>query len=473
MKKNLAILSTAFVALSAISFGVKDLKDSYNRIQKVLADEAIENYYSSVNTTTDEGLFTKLRSVISANYHSIGYKNLYTAYAKTDVREDGYIRDLYSNMTNYPTNSRQCGSYHDIGDCYNREHTIPQSWWGGGESNQGCDIYIVYPSDGKINGTRSNWPFGETSTGKTYSLTGDPSGNRLGTSDDSSIVSGTVFEPFDDRKGDMARTYFYAATRWSNSSGWTGGAGGSVFGSGSNTLFNFKQSYLNLLLKWHALDPVDEYEINRTNEAQKLQGNRNPFIDHPSYVDLIWGGEYPSSGLNYEFTNGGAATVVNGHIVPGEAVDPTGITLSKTSIDIKEEGTYTLSATIAPSNTTYKSVVWSSDNEGVATVNASGVVTGVSIGTAVITAKVAGYTPEIKTTCTVTVTAKDDPTPPTPDPGGGDEPTPEPPSPTPSGGGQTMKGCNGNIFTVSLLISTLSLTGIIILLVRKKRRIKE
>ena len=272
----------------------------------------------------------------------------------------------------------------------------------------------------------------------------------------------------------MARTYFYAATRWSGSSGWTGGEGGSVFGSGSDTLFNFKKSYLKLLLKWHALDPVDEFEINRTNEAQKLQGNRNPFIDHPSYVDLIWGGEYPSTGLNYEFTNGGAATVVNGHIVPGETVDPIGITLNKTVLNIIEDNSEALTATISPSNSSYKTVEWTSNDTSIATVSSSGVVTAVKEGSTYVTAKVAGYSPELKVTCAVNVIKKDDPTPPTPDPGGGgDEPTPEPPTPeppTPSPTTYTNKGCLGDVTTISILVSSLALSGIIILLIRKKKK---
>ena len=477
MKKSLLTISAvAFATLGVIRFGYADIQDSYNKMMEARAESAVETYYHNVNASDDSTLFNNLRSTISSGYKSIGYDGLYGAYASTDVRSDGYIRDLYSNMTNYPTNSKQCGNYSSIGDCYNREHTIPQSWWGKGTSNQGCDIFIVYPSDGKINNMRSSYPFGETTSGKRWALDGDPDGNRVGTSTSTQYVSGTVFEPFDDRKGDMARTYFYAVTRWSTSSSWTKGDGSKVFGKGSETKFNLVSKYLDMLIKWHHDDPVDQFEIKRNQAASAIQMNRNPYIDHPSYVDLIWGGEYPSDGLNYEYTADGTATVVNGHIVAGDPVDPEGININQTSIIIKEEGSYTLTASVTPSNSSYKTLEWSSSDTSVASVTQGGVVTGIQPGTAIITVKVAGYTPEIKKTCSVTVLEKEDPTPPTPDPDPDppapdpDPPEPTPPTPTPSGGGNN--GCGGNIITASIILSALSLTGIIILLLRRRKRVQ-
>ena len=50
-----------------------------------------------------------------------------------------------------------------------------------------------------------------------------------------------------------------------------------------------KTNSFKLLRNWNALDPVDESEIKRNNYAQTVQGNRNPFVDHPTYADKIWG----------------------------------------------------------------------------------------------------------------------------------------------------------------------------------------
>ena len=41
------------------------------------------------------------------------------------------------------------------------------------------------------------------------------------------------------------------------------------------------------LRNWHTEDPVDEAEVERNNQVQNAQGNRNPFIDFPHLVDDI------------------------------------------------------------------------------------------------------------------------------------------------------------------------------------------
>ena len=51
----------------------------------------------------------------------------------------------------------------------------------------------------------------------------------------------------------------------------------------------YKTWFVKLLLKWHKMDPVSQHEIQRNNVGQKFQGNRNPFIDHPEWVEAIWG----------------------------------------------------------------------------------------------------------------------------------------------------------------------------------------
>jgi hypothetical protein len=47
--------------------------------------------------------------------------------------------------------------------------------------------------------------------------------------------------------------------------------------------------FMKLLLKWHKQDPVSKHEIQRNEVGYQYQGNRNPFIDHPEWVDSIWG----------------------------------------------------------------------------------------------------------------------------------------------------------------------------------------
>ena len=244
----------------------------------------VDGYYD-FTIVSPSRLFSDLRTTINHDYHTIGYDGLKAAYAEVDVRDDGYIQDIYSDNTNY-TLSDAYKNYSKEGDSWNREHTIPQSWWGKGTSNQGCDIFIVYPSDGYVNGKRSNYPFGEVDSA-TYESHGGFC--KLGTSSFAGY-NGTVFEPNDRWKGDMARVYFYALTKWSGAYNWTKDNGGTVVFSGNQNVNHGLTNYaLNLFLKWHHDDPVDEWERGRNDRAYKHQNNRNPYIDNPDWVDYIWG----------------------------------------------------------------------------------------------------------------------------------------------------------------------------------------
>jgi len=175
-----------------------------------------------------------------------------------------------------------------MGDCVNREHSLPKSWWGGGKKTQYSDAFHLYPTDGKVNGERSNFPYGECAGGKVL----PPQGSirelgRLGTSTFPGF-SGTVFEPDNEYKGDLARTYFYMATAYNSQIGsWTQGNGNQFFAGNSYPVF--KTWSLELLLKWHRQDPVSQKEIDRNEAIYKHQHNRNPYIDHPELVEYVWG----------------------------------------------------------------------------------------------------------------------------------------------------------------------------------------
>jgi hypothetical protein len=140
------------------------------------------------------------------------------------------------------------------------------------------DAHHIYPTDGKVNGQRSNYPHGECSGGTT--LSGGK--GRLGASTFSEY-SGTVFEPVDEYKGDFARTYFYFTTRYMNTSVTSGGG---VFG---NTFGELDTWCIDLYLKWSRQDPVSKKETDRNNAIEVFQHNRNPFIDHPELAEFIWG----------------------------------------------------------------------------------------------------------------------------------------------------------------------------------------
>ena len=162
---------------------------------------------------------------------------------------------------------------------YNREHSMPKSWFHDGYPMY-TDLFHLYPTDSYINNMRSNYPFGEVGT-----VTKQSSGgfSKLGKSSVSGY-SGTVFEPNDEYKGDFARTYFYMVTRYENNvAGWSSDM------LGKNAYPAFTDWALGVLLKWHRQDPVSEKEINRNNAVYGIQKNRNPYIDYPVLAEFVWG----------------------------------------------------------------------------------------------------------------------------------------------------------------------------------------
>lgn len=251
--------------------------------------QAPSGYYSSANGLSGASLKTALSNIITNGHQDKGYNGLWTGYKTTDIdknyENDGSILDIYSEKPSgtdpykFMPGTNQCGTYSTEGNCYNREHVVPQSLFNEA-SPMVSDIHFIRATDGKVNGMRSNYPFGKVGTASFTSR----NGSRLGTSA-SSGYSGTVFEPIDEFKGDVARMIFYFVTRYQSRL--------STFSSGNmlgSSAFPGLQTWeLNVLLAWHNQDPVSQAEVNRNNASYSFQGNRNPFIDNPNYVNQIWG----------------------------------------------------------------------------------------------------------------------------------------------------------------------------------------
>lgn len=156
---------------------------------------------------------------------------------------------------------------------------IPQSWFNE-RTPMKSDAFHVYPTDGKVNGLRSNHPHGETNA----SAVGGKGLGKLGTSSVSGY-SGTVYEPDDEYKGDIARTYFYFVTCYEDQL--------SSFDRNDvltgDTYPSLTSWFYNLMLKWHRNDPVSQKEIDRNNAIYQHQHNRNPYIDYPELAEHVWG----------------------------------------------------------------------------------------------------------------------------------------------------------------------------------------
>jgi endonuclease I len=262
-------------------------------ILPLLAMAQIPSGYYSTATGTGYTLKTQLYNKIKGHSDK-GYTGLWTTYSTSDrdnqYENDNSIIDVYSENPSgtdpytYSYSTNQCGNYSTEGNCYNREHMIPQSVFNSA-APMVSDAHHIPPTDGKVNGMRSNYPHGDVSTTTWTSL----NGSKLGSSAVSGY-NGTVFEPIDEFKGDIARMYFYFATRYENT---IASYPYNMFNGTSNQVFT--TSFLNMLISWHNQDPVSAREIARNNAIYTRQNNRNPYIDHPEYVGMIWGGTAPTT----------------------------------------------------------------------------------------------------------------------------------------------------------------------------------
>lgn len=263
--KNFKNIFAALLALSIV-FGVRAAAPS--------------GYYSSAEGKSGKALLEQLCTIISS-HTVISYNGLWEAFKTTDLKANGKIWDMYS--TQEFSTTEKCGNYSAIGDCYNREHSFPKSWFNDA-SPMYSDLFHLYPTDGRVNNQRGNYPFGECANGtKVPSKNGVDALGKLGKSTFPGY-SGTVWEPDDEYKGDFARTYFYMAACYNNKiASWNSDM------LAGNSYPAYTTWAINMLLKWHAQDPVSEKETKRNDAVYSLQKNRNPFIDYPELVDYIWG----------------------------------------------------------------------------------------------------------------------------------------------------------------------------------------
>lgn len=248
--------------------------------------QAPASYYNGTEGLTGATLKTKLSQIITNGHQDKGYN--WTVFSSSDrdvyYENDNSVLDIYSENPsgtdpyNYTIVANQCGNYSGEASCYNREHTIPKSTFNDATPMHN-DYHHLLPTDGYVNGKRSNWPYGEVGTISWISQ----NGSKLGSSKLNGY-NGTVFEPIDEFKGDIARIYFYFATRYQSRI-----QGFNYDMYDGSTYKVFAEPFLSMLLKWNQQDPVSQKEISRNNAVANYQGNRNPYVDHPEWVTDIWG----------------------------------------------------------------------------------------------------------------------------------------------------------------------------------------
>lgn len=238
-------------------------------------------YYEFAQNTADSTLKNHLGYIICCGKryrYGSGSKRSWDAFFHTDRDTNtNQVLDMYSNNIRYFNAEKPTASVKD----FDIEHMLPKSWWGGDVNPAYCDLYHLVPGDYSANRSKSNH------------APGIPSDSTF---NNGSFVTGSgaayglprVFCPADEYKGDFARAYFYIATCYGDSLTWleTGEPGIAMTNNGWQ---EFQPWLRDVLLTWHRLDPVSQKELDRAVEVNKIQGNRNPFIDYPDLVEYIWG----------------------------------------------------------------------------------------------------------------------------------------------------------------------------------------
>ena len=272
---------------------MKKLYTIFSILSVVVGFAQIPTGYYNTATGTGYTLKTQLFNIIN-NHTDLSYAGLWVTYETSDrdvFTGMGYENDntIYDMYTENPTGSTgECGFIYatdqDTGsggtsecDVYNREHIVPQSIFSQASPMRN-DAHFIPPTDKKVNGDRGDNPHGIVATVSSTTNNGGKHGSSAITG-----YSGQVFEPNNAFKGDIARMYFYFATRYEDQlTAWSY----PMFNGTSNQVFT--TPFLNMLLSWHINDPVSQFEITRNNAIYARQNNRNPYIDHPEYICQIW-----------------------------------------------------------------------------------------------------------------------------------------------------------------------------------------
>lgn len=264
-----------------------------------LAFSQAENYYNGTETLSGYALKSKLQEIVSEKTISWNYGDLQGFYATTDVdryyENNGSLLDIYSEIPSgadaYEYNFTQMiGSASAESQGWNREHVMPQSSF---NSNYPMysDLFFVIPTDARINQLRSNYPYGIGGTTNFHTFTNTSKINNCAIPN--ATYTGRVYEPINEFKGDVARMLLYFVVRYQ------GKLGGFNFNTNvdptkdQNPLNGteeqaFEKWYIQMLMSWSSADPVSQREIDRNNYVYTIQKNRNPFVDHPEWIDKIW-----------------------------------------------------------------------------------------------------------------------------------------------------------------------------------------
>lgn len=222
-----------------------------------------------------EGLNSEaLRTWLKTEWYNPYFNDLGYNGARTQMF--GYTDELNNAIYCIYTGFQQPSEFTTYLDPINTEHIIPQSFFGG-ISPMKSDLFNIRPSHGSANSSRGNSPYNEIADENAQWYGTDSNGAYVTQSnvpsdpENWSKRSGSLWEPKDDAKGDIARKVFYFYTMYPTQAGEIA------------TLGNPEMFYA-----WHLADPVSAFEATRNDRIQEVQGNANPFISHPDWVETAW-----------------------------------------------------------------------------------------------------------------------------------------------------------------------------------------
>lgn len=221
-----------------------------------------QQYYQAAQGKSGKDLLLTLHNIV-AKHKDLGYdlgRDIMFGDVD-DLDNDNVVEGVYSGRR-LPNVTNRTNAYMN-GKGLNAEHTWPKSKGAGGGPAK-ADLHHLFPTDIKTNSTRSSYPFGYVAK-----VLFENGGSKFGFDSQGR----KVFEPRNEHKGNLARALLYFYTVY--------GAGG-----GNISLQNFSQEE-PILKRWHQMDPVDRAERARNDAVFKFQGNRNPYIDHPEYVEQV------------------------------------------------------------------------------------------------------------------------------------------------------------------------------------------
>lgn len=263
-------------------------------------------YYNSIDTNKSCANFkTILAQLISTNTTVLPYGIVDDNFNKTDLKpatgaNTGWVvSDKYSSdnpggidFCNYRFPSDFCLGRPASTECYcyNKEHSFPKAWFGGAYIYpMYSDMHFIWPSDAFVNTKKLDYSIGYVYTASYTSK----NGNKIGSSNTSANYGYNytkVFEPIDSFKGDFARAYLYVITRYEDSLlSWVGRSSIASSVLDGNKYPGFKPWMLQLCAKWNKLDPPSAFERKRNDSVYGIQGNRNPYIDYPNWVEKVFG----------------------------------------------------------------------------------------------------------------------------------------------------------------------------------------